>query len=61
MDSSNRGIIGSPGGAPSLDGGGWYPQVIGLEPGRGTDKEAGEIARLFVEGWSRHLIKFVLP
>jgi hypothetical protein len=44
-----------------LDGGGWYPQVIGLEPGRGTDKEAGEIARLFVEGWSRHLIKFVLP
>lgn len=44
-----------------LDGGGWYPQVIGLEPGRGTDKEAGEVARLFVEGWSRHLIRFVRP
>lgn len=44
-----------------LDGGGWYPQVIGLEPGRGTDKEAGEVARLFVEGWSRHLVRFVRP
>lgn len=44
-----------------LDGGGWYPQIIGLEPGRGTDKEAGEIARLFITGWSRHVIKFARP
>jgi hypothetical protein len=44
-----------------LDGGGWYPQVIGLEPGRGTDKEAGEVARLFVAGWSRHAIRFSRP
>lgn len=44
-----------------LNGGGWYPQVIGLEPGRGTDKEAGETARLFITGWSRHIIRFARP
>ena len=36
---------------------GWYPQVIGLEPG-GTDKEAGRIARLFVHGVSRWEVEF---
>jgi hypothetical protein len=42
-----------------LSGGSWYPQVMGLEGGVGTDKVAGELARLFVSGVSRHLIRFV--
>ena len=29
------------------DQAGWYPQVMGLEPG-GTDKEAGQVARFFM-------------
>lgn len=37
---------------------GWYPQVIGLGPG-GTDKEAGQRARLFVHGVSRWEVEFV--
>ncbi|MBM3495098.1 MAG: DUF4185 domain-containing protein [Armatimonadetes bacterium] len=37
---------------------GWYPQVMGLQPG-GTDKEAGAVARLFVHGVSRWEIEFV--
>ena len=41
-----------------LDGGGWYPQVIGLEQGRGTDRLAGAAARLFIQGRSEHLIQF---
>jgi hypothetical protein len=41
-----------------LDGGGWYPQVIGLEPGSGTDRTAGAVARLFVAGRSDYLIQF---
>jgi hypothetical protein len=36
----------------------WYPQVIGLEAGAGTDKVAGEWARLFVSGRSSYLIHF---
>jgi hypothetical protein len=44
-----------------LSGGRWYPQVIGLEPGTGTDKVAGEIARLFISGESDYLIRFVAP
>jgi len=36
---------------------GWYPQVIGLEPG-GTDKAAGRVARLFVHGISRWEVEF---
>jgi hypothetical protein len=39
---------------------GWYPQVMGLEPG-GTDKEAGAVARLFVHGVSRWEIEFSTP
>jgi hypothetical protein len=35
----------------------WYPAVIGLEPG-GTDKEAGEVARLYVGGDSHWEIVF---
>jgi hypothetical protein len=41
-----------------LQGGQWYPQVIGLEPGRGTDKQAGEVARFFMGGRSSYLIRF---
>ena len=28
-----------------MNGGGWYPQVAGLEPVTGTDKQAGQRAR----------------
>jgi len=41
-----------------LNGGSWYPQVIGLDEGIGTDKEAGEWARFFMAGTSQHLIHF---
>ena len=41
-----------------LDGGRWYPQVMGLEPGSGTDKLAGERARFFMGGTSEHEIVF---
>lgn len=36
---------------------GWYPQVVGLEPGM-SDKVAGSVARLFVGGDSRWEIVF---
>jgi hypothetical protein len=41
-----------------LTGGKWYPQVIGLTEGRGTDKSAGTVARLFVSGRSEWFINF---
>ena len=41
-----------------LDGGAWYPQVMGLEDGSGTDKDAGRWARFFMGGVSEHLIQF---
>lgn len=41
-----------------LNGGLWYPQVVGLELGTGTDRVAGQRARLFVGGVSRHYIQF---
>lgn len=41
-----------------LDGGNWYPQVVGLEAGTGTDKVAGEWARFFMSGASQHMIHF---
>jgi hypothetical protein len=41
-----------------LVGGDWYPQVLGSETGSGTDKVAGERARLFIAGRSRHTIQF---
>jgi hypothetical protein len=40
-------------------GGRWYPQVIGTEIGVGTDRIAGERARLFISGRSDHIIQFV--
>lgn len=41
-----------------LSGGTWYPQVIGLEPGIGTDKIAGRAARFFMSGRSVWMINF---
>jgi hypothetical protein len=41
-----------------LNGGGWYPQVAGLDAGLGTDKLAGARARLFLTGSSSHYIEF---
>jgi hypothetical protein len=42
-----------------LDGGRWYPQVIGLDSVTGTDKEAGEVARFYMSGTSDYIIRFV--
>ena len=41
-----------------LNGGSWYPQVIGIDEGSGTDKVAGEWARFFMAGTSQYLIHF---
>ena len=42
-----------------LNGGRWYPQVMGIEAGSGTDKVAGRWARFFMGGTSEHLIQFI--
>jgi hypothetical protein len=42
-----------------LSGGRWYPQVMGLEAGIGTDKVAGRWARFFMGGTSDHLVQFI--
>ena len=44
-----------------IEGGAWYPQVIGLERGVGTDSLAGEYARFFMGGRSDYFIRFRLP
>jgi hypothetical protein len=41
-----------------LDGGSWYPQVMGTETGEGSDKRAGARARLFLGGRSTQFIEF---
>ncbi|MGH9350491.1 MAG: hypothetical protein ACRD26_24855 [Vicinamibacterales bacterium] len=41
-----------------LAGGRWYPQVAGIEVGRGTDAWAGRIARFFMAGRSDYVIEF---
>ncbi|MGQ0733240.1 MAG: hypothetical protein ACT4QD_06235, partial [Acidobacteriota bacterium] len=41
-----------------MNGGGWYPQVAGLEIETGTDKHAGQRARLFLTGKSEFTIEF---
>ena len=41
-----------------VDGGSWYPQVMGIEAGQGSDKQAGARARLFVGGRSTQFIEF---
>jgi hypothetical protein len=44
-----------------LDSPGWYPQVVGCNTARQeTDREAGELSRLFIHGYSRHLLRFSL-
>ncbi|MEZ5288917.1 MAG: hypothetical protein R2712_29765 [Vicinamibacterales bacterium] len=43
-----------------LEGGTWYPQVFGLAPGEGTDKQAGSRARFFMGGTSAYTIEFSL-
>ena len=44
-----------------LSGGKWYPQVVGTDAGAGSDRLAGERARLFVGGVSMHEIVFRRP
>jgi hypothetical protein len=41
-----------------LTGGAWYPQVMGIEPGTGTDKVAGQTAHFFMKGESSRWITF---
>lgn len=41
-----------------LNGGKWYPQVVGSSPGVGTDKLAGASARFFMSGRSDWTINF---
>jgi len=41
-----------------MSGGEWYPQVVGLEAGIGTDRLAGRRARFFLTGKSTRLIEF---
>jgi hypothetical protein len=41
-----------------LNGGKWYPQVMGLTVGSGTDKAAGATARFFMSGRSDYTITF---
>ena len=41
-----------------LNGGTWYPQVIGTEAGTGTDRIAGKRARFFMTGRSERFIEF---
>lgn len=41
-----------------MSGGEWYPQVVGLEAGSGTDRLAGKRARFFLTGRSERWIEF---
>ena len=41
-----------------LNGGKWYPQVVGSSLGTGTDKLAGASARFFMSGRSDWIISF---
>jgi hypothetical protein len=41
-----------------LRGGSWYPQVIGVTPGIGTDRASGRLARFFMGGKSDYVIQF---
>ena len=44
-----------------VEGGAWYPQVMGIERGTGTDSFAGQYARFFMGGRSDFLIRFHRP
>jgi hypothetical protein len=41
-----------------IEGGTWYPQVMGLEKDKGTDKLAGAVSRLFLRGRSDYYLVF---
>jgi hypothetical protein len=41
-----------------LNQGRWYPQVVGIELGRGSDQWAGRVARFFMRGRSEYVIEF---
>ena len=41
-----------------MNGGSWYPQVIGTDVGTGTDRLAGQRARFFMTGKSERYIEF---
>jgi hypothetical protein len=42
-----------------IEGGGWYPQVVGLDHARQeTDREAGALSRLYVHGKSEYYLRF---
>jgi hypothetical protein len=41
-----------------MNGGKWYPQVVGAAPGAGTDKLAGATARFYMSGRSDWFISF---
>jgi hypothetical protein len=41
-----------------VEGGSWYPQVMGLETGAGSDKQASGRARFFMGGRSNAFIEF---
>jgi len=41
-----------------LGGGGWYPQVAGVEPGSGSDRQMGSRGRFLVTGRSTWYIEF---
>ena len=41
-----------------LNGGRWYPQIVGSSIGTGTDKLAGATARFFMSGKSDWMINF---
>lgn len=42
-----------------LDRPAWYPQVAGLDPRTGTDRDAGRRSRFFVQGRSDYYIDFL--
>jgi hypothetical protein len=44
-----------------MEGGDWYPQVIGLARDQGTDKLAGSTARFFMRGRSDYFLVFRNP
>jgi len=44
-----------------IHGGDWYPQVVGLRTGAGTDSQAGRVARFFMGGVSNYSIEFQRP
>lgn len=41
-----------------LNGGGWYPQVAGLDRGAGSDTHAGQRPRFFLTGRSASVLEF---